>query len=149
MLCSKKPFLTSFQALKRCPNFFGTFLILFLNDCWENEDVFRAQKHQKLVEKYPKCFRKKTRSHCLDLWQREETNKILRWRQMFLINFVSKCNKSASIYAISMLKISWYKFSLNFSGTRIEMILLIKKVFIVVKCLVIMLKTGKLITVHK
>ena len=42
----KKPFLTSFQTLKRCPKNCFTFPILHLNDCLENEDIFRAQKHQ-------------------------------------------------------------------------------------------------------
>lgn len=46
LLCSKKPFFTSFQTLKRCPKKCCTSLILLSNDCWENEDVFRAQKHQ-------------------------------------------------------------------------------------------------------
>ena len=62
LLWSKKPFLTSFQFLKRCPKNCFTFLILHLNDCLENEYVFRAQKHQNWLNKTESKFSPRSRA---------------------------------------------------------------------------------------
>ena len=50
LLCSKKPFLISIQTFKRFHKNCCTFLTLLINDCWENEDVFRDQKRQNLLK---------------------------------------------------------------------------------------------------